>query len=44
MASTASPYTRFTGGELSKDLDGGIDLEKYKVGCKTIENMIVYPH
>mgnify|MGYP003664649013 FL=1 len=44
MARSAYPYTSFTGGELSKDLDGRIDLEKYKVGCKTIENMIVYPH
>ena len=44
MARSAYPYTSFTGGELSDQLDGRIDLDKYKVGCKTIENMIVYPH
>ena len=44
MARSAYPYTSFTGGELSDQLDGRIDLEKYKVGCKTVENMIVYPH
>ncbi len=44
MARSAYPYTSFTGGELSDQLDGRIDLDKYKVGCKTVENMIVYPH
>jgi len=44
MVRTAYPYTSFTGGELSDQLDGRIDLDKYKVGCKTLENMIVYPH
>ena len=44
MARVAVQLTNFTGGELSPRLDGRNDLTKYSSGCKTLENMIVYPH
>jgi hypothetical protein len=44
MARVAVQLTNFTGGELSPRLDGRNDLNKYSSGCKTLENMIVYPH
>ena len=44
MARVAVQLTNFTGGELSPRLDGRNDLAKYSSGCKTLENMIVYPH
>src|SRR5210317_92015 len=44
MARVAVQLTNFTGGELSPRLDGRNDLAKYPTGCKTLENMIVYPH
>ena len=44
MARVAVQLTNFTGGELSPRLDGRNDLNKYASGCKTLENMIVYPH
>ena len=44
MARVAVQLTNFTGGELSPRLDGRNDLAKYASGCKTLENMIVYPH
>ena len=44
MARVAVQLTNFTGGELSPRLDGRNDLQKYPTGCKTLENMIVYPH
>lgn len=44
MARVAVELTNFTGGELSPRLDGRNDLTKYNSGCKTLENMIVYPH
>jgi hypothetical protein len=44
MARVAVQLTNFTGGELSPRLDGRNDLSKYSTGCKTLENMIVYPH
>ena len=44
MARVAVQITNFTGGELSPRLDGRNDLQKYPTGCKTLENMIVYPH
>jgi hypothetical protein len=44
MARVAVQLTNFTGGELSPRLDGRNDLTKYASGCKTLENMIVYPH
>jgi hypothetical protein len=44
MARVAAQLTNFTGGELSPRLDGRNDLAKYNSGCKTLENMIVYPH
>jgi hypothetical protein len=44
MARVAVQLTNFTGGELSPRLDGRNDLAKYSTGCKTLENMIVYPH
>jgi hypothetical protein len=44
MARVAVQLTNFTGGELSPRLDGRNDLAKYSTGCKTLENMIIYPH
>jgi|11_taG_2_1085331.scaffolds.fasta_scaffold01168_6 hypothetical protein len=44
MGRVAVEITNFTGGELSPRLDGRNDLSKYNSGCKTLENMIVYPH
>ena len=44
MARVAVQLTNFTGGELSPRLDGRNDLQKYSTGCKTLENMIIYPH
>jgi len=43
MGRVAVELTNFTGGELSPRLDGRNDLAKYNSGCKTLENMIVYP-
>ena len=44
MARVAVQLTNFTGGELSPRLDGRNDLAKDSTGCKTLENMVVYPH
>ena len=44
MARVAVPLTNFTGGELSPRLDGRTDLTKYSSACKTLENLIIYPH
>jgi hypothetical protein len=44
MARVAVQLTNFTGGELSPRLDGRNDLAKYATGCKTLENMIIFPH
>ena len=44
MARVSVQLTNFTGGELSPRLDGRNDLTKYASACKTLENMIVYPH
>ena len=44
MARVAVQLTNFTGGELSPRLDGRNDLAKYPTGCKTLENMIIFPH
>jgi hypothetical protein len=44
MARVAVQLTNFTAGELSPRLDGRNDLAKYSSGCKTLQNMLVYPH
>ena len=44
MARVEVQLTNFTGGELSQRLDGINDLDKYSSGCKTLQNMVVYPH
>ena len=44
MARVAAQLTNFTAGELSPRLDGRNDLSKYPAGCKTLENIVVYPH
>ena len=44
MARVAVELTNFTGGELSPRLDGRTDLTKYTSGCKTLQNLVVYPH
>lgn len=33
----------FTGGELSPDLYGRVDIQKYSTGCKLLENFIILP-
>ena len=44
MARVAGQLTNFTGVEFSPRLDGRNDIAKYNTGCKTLENMIIYPH
>ena len=44
MARVAVQLTNFTAGELSPRLDGRNDLAKYSSGCKTLQNMVIYPH
>jgi hypothetical protein len=44
MARVSVQLTNFTAGELSPRLDGRNDLAKYASGCKTLQNMVVYPH
>ena len=44
MARVAAQLTNFTAGELSPRLDGRNDLSKYPAGCKTLENIVIYPH
>jgi hypothetical protein len=44
MARVSVQLTNFTAGELSPRLDGRNDLSKYASGCKTLQNMIIYPH
>ena len=44
MGRVAAQITNFTGGELSPRLDGRNDLGKYSSGCKTLENMMIFPH
>ena len=44
MARVAAQLTNFTAGELSPRLDGRNDLSKYPAGCKTLENLVIYPH
>ena len=36
--------TAFNGGELSPYMDARVDVDKYKSGCRTLENMIVLPY
>jgi len=40
----AGSYNNFTAGELSPRLYGRTDLAKYFNGCKTLHNMLVWPH
>ena len=44
MARVAAQITNFTAGELSPRLDGRNDIAKYSSGCKTLENLVIYPH
>jgi hypothetical protein len=44
MAKVTYIQTNMTGGELSPRLDGRVDIQKYKNGCRVIENMQVLPH
>ncbi len=34
----------FTSGELSPHLDARVDFEKYRSGCRTLENFVVLPY
>lgn len=44
MPKVSPMQVSFNAGELSPQLDGRIDLEKYKTGCKTLENFIPKIH
>lgn len=44
MAEASLILTNFTAGELSPRLAGRIDQAKYYNGCKTLQNMLIYPH
>lgn len=43
MANASLPITNFTAGELSKRVDGRVDLSKYFNGCSLLENATVFP-
>jgi hypothetical protein len=34
----------FAAGELDPMFHGRVDMDKYHVGCRTVENMVVHPH
>ena len=36
-------YTNFTAGELTPRLNARVDFDKYKNGCKILENAFIYP-
>lgn len=36
--------TAFNAGELSPYMDARVDVEKYRSGCQTLENMVVLPY
>ena len=36
--------TNFTAGEFSPRLNGRVDISKYYNACRTLQNMIVFPH
>lgn len=44
MAEANLILTNFTAGELSPRLAGRVDQSKYYNGCKTLQNMLIYPH
>ena len=41
---TSTILTSFNGGLFSPRLNGRVDIAKYYSSCRTLENMIVYPH
>lgn len=43
MARTTLALTSFVSGELGSKLDGRTDFDKYRTGCKTLENFLVHP-
>ena len=43
MPRTTLAITSFVSGELGSKLDGRTDFEKYRTGCKTLQNFIVHP-
>lgn len=44
MPRSAPIQTNFTAGEWSPRLEGRVDLSKYFNACKTLQNMIIFPH
>ena len=44
MPRIASIQTNFTAGELSKDILGRVDIDKYQNGAELLENFMVQPH
>ena len=44
MPKAAPIQTNFTAGEISPRLAGRVDLSKYYNACRTIQNMVVFPH
>jgi len=43
MPRTTLALTSFVSGELGSKLDGRTDFDKYRTGCKTLENFLVHP-
>lgn len=44
IAGDSGVYTNFNGGEITPDLYGRTDAVKFYSGCRTLENMFVWPH
>lgn len=44
MPRVAPIQTNFTAGEISPRLEGRVDLSKYFNACKTLQNMVIFPH
>lgn len=44
MTRSFVPIVSFTAGEWSPRLAGRIDIAKYQNACKTLKNMIIWPH
>ena len=43
MPRTTLSLSSFVSGELGPKLEGRTDFEKYRTGCKTLENFIIHP-
>ena len=43
MPRTTLSLNSFVSGEFSAKMDGRVDFEKYRSGCKTLQNFLVHP-